>query len=351
MLQTATVTASASTRHAAGMLLQRVRSLESTLRPTPVVQLDAQRVNLFAKLEGQSLVGSVKDRAAFWMLRSAIMRGDIVEGSTIIESSSGNFALALAYLCRELGLRFIPVIDPNVSRLYESRLLVSCDTVVKVTERDDTGGFLKTRLRKVAELRQQIQNSFWPNQYANTDIVDAHYRFTAKDVTDSLQQLDYAFIGVGTGGTIAGVSRRLKERFRGVKIVAVDAEGSVIFGGAPRKRHIPGLGSSIVPVLVRQAEIDDVIIIPETETVRGCRELLSRHGLFLGGSSGTVFAAVNRYFAKTQVLRRQNVLFLCPDGGKPYMNTIYSDDWARWLEAAHAGSAAMSGRQRAAQVS
>nr|WP_063748719.1 2,3-diaminopropionate biosynthesis protein SbnA [Chondromyces apiculatus] len=321
-----------------GKLFQRLRSLEQSLGSPPIVQLDARHLNLFAKLEGQNLVGSVKDRAAYWMLRAAILRGDVTEGSTIVESSSGNFALALAYFCKQLGLRFIPVIDPNVSRLYETRLRGSCATVVKVTERDDTGGFLKTRLEKVAELCREIPGAFWPNQYENLDIADAHYRCTAKEIVGSFQQLDYAFIGVGTGGTIAGVSRALKERFRGITIVAVDAEGSVIFGGAPRKRHIPGLGSSIVPGLLRHAHIDEVMTVSEVETVRGCRELVSRHGLFLGGSSGTVFAAVSRYFAGEGATRRgarPNVLFLCPDGGKAYQSTIYNDDWARWLAANH----------------
>jgi N-(2-amino-2-carboxyethyl)-L-glutamate synthase len=321
-------------------LLDRVRALETALRETPVIKLDLDRVNLFAKLESYNPIGSVKDRAALWVLKSAIERGDINEHTTIIESSSGNFASALAFFCKELGLRFIPVIDPNISELYERTLRFLCSTVVKVTERDDTGGFLKTRLRKVAELCRSVSDSFWPNQYENTDVADAHYRFAGGELAGAFSQIDYAFIGVGSGGTITGVSRRLKERFPRIKIVAVDAEGSVIFGGAPKKRHIPGLGSSIVPGLLKQARIDEVVVVPEVETVQGCRELSRRHGLFMGGSSGTVYSAVKRYFAGMLQSGTPNVVFLCPDGGKAYTSTIYNDAWVSWLKEAHSKGAA-----------
>src|SRR5206468_5644947 len=97
---------------------------------------------------------------------------------------------------------------------------------------------------------------------------------------------------------VAGVAPRVKEPYPNLRVIAVDTEGSVIFGGAPRKRHIPGIGSSIVPPLLSLAEIDDVVLISERETVQACRELLTTHGLFVGGSSGTAFAAVKRYAAR-----------------------------------------------------
>ena len=139
-------------------------------------------------------------------------------------------------------------------------------------------------------------------------------------------------IGVSTAGTIAGMSRRLKERYPTVRIVAVDTEGSVIFGDAPRKRHIPGVGSSIVPPLLSHAAIDDVVLIPERETVAACRELLVTHGLFAGGSSGTAFAAVKRYAAKmTRARRPPRVLFVCADRGTPYLDTVFDPTWANRL--------------------
>src|SRR6184192_1743936 len=316
----------------ASRLATRLKLLRNTLRPTPHVQLAMKRMDLFAKLEYVNPVGSIKDRAAYWILMRAAERGEICEETTVIESSSGNFAAALATYTQLVGLRFIPVIDPNISSTYESFLRRICPTVVKVEDRDDTGGFLKTRLQKVQELCATIPNAYWTNQYGNLDAMEAHYELTATEICADFDSLDYVFIGVSTAGTIAGVSRRLKERYPKIRIIAVDAEGSVIFGGTPRKRHIPGIGSSIVPPLLSHARIDDVVLIPEPETAAACRELLVTHGLFAGGSSGTAFAAVKRYAARMTGAKRPTVLFLCADRGTPYLDTVFDPKWATSLE-------------------
>lgn len=316
-------------------LVQRLEQLRKTLRPTPHVPLAMAGMNLFAKLESVNPVGSIKDRPAFWILKRAADRGEICDESTVIESSSGNFASALAAFTRLVGLRFIPVIDPNISATYESFLRRLCPRVVKVEDRDDTGGFLKTRLQMVRHLCATIPNAYWTNQYGNPDAVEAHYELTAGDICADFDSLDYVFIGVSTGGTIAGVSRRLKERYPNVRIIAVDTQGSVIFGDAPKNRHIPGVGSSIVPPFVSQALIDDVVLIPERETVAACRELLVTHGLFAGGSSGTAYAAVKRYAARMTRWggrRRPTVLFVCADRGTPYLDTVFDPLWVSKLE-------------------
>ncbi|HKA58098.1 MAG TPA: 2,3-diaminopropionate biosynthesis protein SbnA [Gemmatimonadales bacterium] len=316
-------------------LLTRLAMLRRTLRPTPHVPLAVEGMDLFAKLEYVNPIGSIKDRPAFWILKRAAERGEICEQTTVIESSSGNFASALAAFSRLIGLRFIPVIDPNISGTYESFLRRTCATVVKVEERDDTGGFLKTRLQMVKRLCATTPHAYWTNQYGNPDAVEAHYELTAGEICADFGSLDYVFIGVSTGGTIAGMSRRLKERYPNVRIIAVDTKGSVIFGDAPRKRHIPGVGSSIVPPLLSQALIDDVVLIPERETVVACHELLATHGLFAGGSSGTAFAAVKRYAARMAAWgrgKRPRVLFLCADRGTPYLDTVFDPTWAAKLE-------------------
>jgi len=269
-------------------------------------------MDLFAKLEYVNPVGSIKDRPAYWILKRAAERGEICEDTTVIESSSGNFAAALASFTHLVGLRFIPVIDPNISGTYESFLRRICPTVVKVEDRDDTGGFLKTRLQKVKELCATIPNAYWTNQYGNPDAVEAHYELTATEICADFDSLDYVFIAVSTAGTIAGVSRRLKEHYPNIRVIAVDTEGSAIFGGTPRKRHIPGVGSSIVPPLLSQAEIDDVV--------------------FVGGSSGTAFAAVKRYAARIPAYKYPTVLFLCADRGTPYLDTVFDPTWASRLE-------------------
>jgi cysteine synthase A len=318
--------------HSASRLVARLEQLRKTLRPTPYVPLAVEGMNLFAKLEFVNPVGSIKDRPAIWILKRAAERGEICDDTTVIESSSGNFASALAAYTRLVGLRFIPVIDPNISSTYESFLRRLCPTVVKVEERDDTGGFLKTRLQMVEHLCATIPNAYWTNQYSNRDAAEAHYELTASEVCADFDSLDYVFIGVSTAGTIAGMSRRLKERYPKVRIVAVDSEGSVIFGGPPRKRHIPGVGSSIVPPLLADAKIDDAVLIPERETVRACHELLANHGLFVGGSSGTAFAAVKRYAPRMGGARRPTVLFVCADRGTPYLDTVFDPTWATKLE-------------------
>ncbi len=316
----------------ASRLATRLQLLRNTFRPTPHVQLAMQRMDLFAKLEYVNPVGSIKDRAAYWILKRAAERGEICDETTVIESSSGNFACALAAFTHLVGLRFIPVIDPNISGTYESFLRRICSTVVKVEDRDDTGGFLKTRLQKVKELCATIPNAYWTNQYGNLDAVKAHYELTAGEICADFHSLDYVFIGVSTAGTIAGVSRRLKERYPKIRVIAVDTEGSAIFGGAPRKRHIPGVGSSIVPQLLSYAKIDDIVLISERETVEACQELLTSHGLFVGGSSGTAFAAVKRYAARMPAYKHPTVLFLCADRGTPYLDTVFDPTWAARLE-------------------
>jgi cysteine synthase A len=295
------------------------------------VQLEAEGMKLFAKLEFMNAIGSIKDRSALWILKCAAERGDINEETTIVESSSGNFACALAVITRLVGLRFIPVIDPNISPTYESFLRRLCPDMVKVEERDDTGGFLKTRLRTVAQLCRTVPNSFWTDQYANLDALEVHYQLTAGEVCDDFDVLDYAFISVSTAGTIAGMSRRLKQQYPRVRIIGVDSEGSAIFGDKPRKRHIPGIGSSIVPPLVSHAQIDDVVLVPERETVAACRELLLDHGLFVGGSSGTAFAAIKRYAPRLNGSNRPTVLFVCADRGTPYIDTVFDPAWAARL--------------------
>src|SRR5262245_46187935 len=313
-------------------LIKRLEELRKTLRPTPHVPLVMEGMNLFAKLEYVNPIGSIKDRAAYWILKRAAERGEISDETTVIESSSGNFAVALAAFTHLLGLKFIPVIDPNISPTYESFLRRLCPSVVKVELRDDTGGFLKTRLQMVNRLCDAVPNSYWTNQYTNPDAVEAHYELTASEICGDFACLDYVFLSVSTAGTIAGMSRRLKERYPKVRIIAVDAEGSVIFGGKPGKRHIPGIGSSIVPPLLSHASIDDIVLISESEAVEACRELLTTHGLFVGGSSGTAFAAVKRYAPRMSQAKRCTVLFLCADRGTPYLDTVFDATWATKLE-------------------
>ncbi|ASS74002.1 2,3-diaminopropionate biosynthesis protein SbnA [Tumebacillus algifaecis] len=314
-------------------MLEKLKSVAHMIGHTPLMKLADERLDLYCKLEYHNLMGSVKVRPAYYILKEAIERGDVNQHTTIIESSSGNFAIALATLCRKIGIKFIPVIDPNINPSYENLLKTISSDVVKVTERDESGGFLLTRIETVNRLLTEIEDSFWTNQYGNPNNYRAHYHGLGTELADSFEQLDYAFIGVSSGGTITGISRRLKEKFPNVKIIAVDSDGSVIFGGEAKKRYIPGIGSSMRPSILDNALIDEVIYVPEVETIDGCHELYSKHGIFAGGSSGTSYRAVQQYFAGKMLGNRPTVAFLCPDGGMAYTDTVYNQEWVAWLRA------------------
>lgn len=315
-------------------MINRLLSLSHLIGNTPLVKLDNEFINLFIKLEYHNLMGSVKMRAAYYILQQAIMRGDISENTIVIESTSGNFGVALAALCKRIGINFIPVIDPNISLIYENLLHAFSYKVIKVAERDETGGFLLTRIQAINELCNSTKDSFWTNQYGNIDFFWAHYYGLGREIAYQFDKLDYAFIGVSSGGTISGVSRRLKERFPKIKIIAVDSEGSVIFGDKPKKRYIPGIGSSMVPDLLKEAMIDEVIHVPEEKTIEGCFQLFENHSIFGGGSTGTSYYAISQYFRNKVLGNPPNVVFLAPDNGMAYVNTVYDKQWVNQLHVA-----------------
>jgi N-(2-amino-2-carboxyethyl)-L-glutamate synthase len=317
------------------MLLEKLDSIKPLIGNTPKVRLDVEGINLFTKLEYQNFMNSVKSRPAFHILREAILRDEIKQDTTVIESTSGNFGIALAAICKKLRIKFIAVIDSNINPSYENLLNSLCYRVVKITERDRTGGYLENRLKKVKELCSSIKPSYWTNQYSNKDNFQAHYFGLGKEISEEFNKLDYIFIGVSSGGTISGVSRYLKEKYSNIKIIAVDIEGSAIFGEEPKKRNIPGIGSSIVPPILSEADIDEVIHVSELETVSGCNDLLVKHSIFAGGSSGSSYCAVKKYFKSKEINGIPNVLFLCPDNGLPYVDTIYNNKWVKYLKEQH----------------
>lgn len=310
------------------LLLNRIEALSSRIGNTPVIPLAEENIRLYAKLEFHNLTGSVKDRPAFHILKTAVAQGQVKENTTVVESSSGNFAISLATICKVLGIQCIPVIDPHINAANELLLQTLCKKVVRITVPDSTGSYLLTRLKKVQELCKKMPNAFWPNQYENERNAEAHYLGTGAEICSAFKTLDYVFIGVSTGGTLAGVSKRVKEKFPEAKIIAVDIKGSVALGGKPGKRHIPGLGSSRTNLpFPRRAAIDAVMHIAEADAIAGCHALLEKHALFAGGSSGTVYAAIRQYFSRRALKHAPTVLFLCPDKGTSYLHTVYNPQW------------------------
>lgn len=299
---------------------------------TPIIKItgmDLPNVTLYAKLEGYNPTGSVKDRAAFYILKKILKTAEINKDTLILESSSGNFGVALASYCKTLSLNFCCVIDVNISPANEKIIRGLSYKVYKITEVDENGGYLLNRIRKIKEILALNPNSYWVNQYANPYNAEAYYKTLGREIISQTKDVDYIFIGVSSGGTITGVSRKIKELSPTTKIIAVDTEGSVIFGGKPKKRFIPGIGSSLVPEILESAKIDEVITISEKLAVEMCHNFSQKHSMLIGGSSGSVLAAVHQYFKRKKIDYNINVLTIFADRGERYLDSIYNEKWCK----------------------
>lgn len=297
---------------------------------TPLISLwlaDLPAVRLSVKLEAYNPTGSVKDRAAFYILKKLLDTGAIDKETTIMESTSGNFGVSLSAYCRHFGLHFIAVVDPNITGMNEMLIRSGGAEVIKVTQQDKYGGYLLSRIQRIRELKSTIGNSYWINQYENSLNASAYYHSLGKEICFQVDELDYVFLGVSSGGTITGVSRKIKENFPDARVIAVDVEGSVIFGREARKRFIPGIGSSMVPAILQQAAVDEVVITNEAASIRACYELLEKHSLFAGGSSGSVLSGIRKYFSDNPPGKVVNVVGIFPDRGERYFDTIYNKEW------------------------
>lgn len=306
-------------------------SILENVGETPLVSIEMsefENINLFTKIEAYNPTGSVKDRAASYILKKLLESGEIDQETTIIESTSGNFGVALSAYCKYYGLPFIAVVDPHITSMNEMLIRANGAKIVKVQIPDEYGGYLLTRVQKVKDLKREIENSYWINQYGNPLNARAYYQSLGKELCFQIEEIDYIFLGVSSGGTITGVSQKIKENFPDAQVIAVDVEGSVIFGNESHKRFIPGIGSSMKPKILKNAFIDDVIITDEIATINACHELLEQHNFFVGGSSGSVYAGIKAYFKDRKISRPINVVSIFADRGERYFDTIYSKEWS-----------------------
>lgn len=308
-----------------------INEIEGLVGNTKLCKLKNERINWYVKIEGDNFTRSIKDRPAHYILKHAIQDGIIDGETTIVESSSGNFALALASMCKLLELNFIAVVDPNVNKNCKKILGMLCKEVVEVDEEDWTGGYLLNRIAKVKELCDYYENSYWPNQYENPNNYLSYYYTLAEEICESFNQLDYLFVSTSSCGTISGLSNRLKEKFPNLCVVAVDIEGSILFQDEPRKRFHTGIGASIKSPHLEHAYIDEIIHVSPLDIVKGTRELFVRHALFSGASSGAWFHAIHDFFMKERSWMKPNVLCLMADQGDAYIDTVYNDEWVSLL--------------------
>ena len=299
---------------------------------TPLVRL--QRVlpdlpfRLYAKLEAANPGGSIKDRAALGMIRHAIEEGRIRPGTVIIESSSGNIGIGIAQVCLYYELRFICVVDVKTTSQHLQILRAyGAEVEIVETPHPETGDFLEARLGRVQELLQRVENGFWPNQYANPQNAIANHR-TMEEIAAELDgKVGSLFCATSTCGTIRGCAEYARENGLGTKVYAVDAVGSVIFGGARAQRLIPGHGSGIRPHLCSTELVDRVVLVSDLDCVVGCRRLLQSEAILAGGSSGGVLIAVDR--VKSEIAAGSNCVVILPDRGERYLNSVYSDAWVQ----------------------
>ncbi|WP_231495892.1 2,3-diaminopropionate biosynthesis protein SbnA [Paucisalibacillus sp. EB02] len=304
--------------------LSKTNKILDAIGNTPIVQLS----NLFpdhrvmAKLEGMNPGGSMKDRVAYYIIENGIKLGLINEDTHIIESSSGNLGIAIAMVAKIYKLKFTCVVDPKITSTNVKLLKLLGANVVMVTNKDDYGGYLHTRIEKVNELKNTLQNSYWINQYANENNWKAHYYGTATEMVQSEHEnIDYFVTTVSTTGSILGCAKKLMEHSPNIKIIAVDAVGSVIFGGKPGDRILPGIGSSRVPELLDVNVIDKLIYVNDEESINGCYELLKQEAIFAGGSSGSAIAAIQKLSAEIPI--NSTIYTLLPDRGERYMDIVY----------------------------
>jgi N-(2-amino-2-carboxyethyl)-L-glutamate synthase len=317
-------------------------SVLDTVGATPLVELGRlfgrPGVQVLAKLELMNPGGSMKDRSARYIVASGLADGSIPPGSRLVESSSGNFGVAVAMAAQLHGLSFTCVVDRNASAANVTIMRGLGADVEVVDEPDEAGGYLHTRLARVHEILATTADTVWINQYANERNWLAHYHGTGAELVDQLLVPPTHLVGaVSTTGSLLGCARRLREVCDPLQVVAADAVGSVIFGGRGGYRELPGLGSSRVPELHSPDEIDRVEHVDDATAAEACRELLATEAIFAGGSTGAVVTAVARLL--DDVVPPARVVAIFPDRGDRYLDRVYDD---AWLDRARARRVALS---------
>jgi cysteine synthase A len=315
------------------MVLHRTGGILSLIGQTPLLKLDrfleAADFQLYAKLELFNPGGSSKDRPSVAMLMDAWERGKINQHTTIIESSSGNLGIGLAQVCAYLGLSFICVIDTRSSTANRRVMEAYGATIDVVTTPDpEAESFLAARIKRVQSLLDTIPNSFSCNQYANPNNPKAHWQ-TMREILDALgQRVDYLICATSTCGTLRGCAEYLAHQGNDhTRLIAVDAEGSAIFGDKTKPRLIPGHGAGIVPGHYHPELAHSSVLVSDLDCVVGCRRLLHREAIFAGGSSGGVLAAVMQMQMQNFIPAGSNCVAIICDRGERYIDTIYNDTW------------------------
>ncbi|MET8976753.1 pyridoxal-phosphate dependent enzyme [Streptomyces sp. NPDC004539] len=304
-------------------------SVVDTIGHTPLVRLrdtGAPGVDVYAKLELQNLFG-MKDRVARTMILEARRTGALREGAPIIESSSGTMALGIALVGTSLGHDVHIVTDPRIDEVTLAKLhALGCR--VHVVEAMSAQGWQSARLEALDRLLAELPGAFWPQQYSNPDNPGA-YRQLAAEILADLGPVDVLVGSVGSGGSLCGTARALKESLPALKVVGVDAVGSVLFGqpDLPGRRQ-SGLGNSLLPKNLDRRLIDEVHWLSDAEAFASTRALAREQQIFAGNTSGSVYRVLGDLAARAEPGTR--IVGILPDRGDRYTDTVHSDAyWAR----------------------
>lgn len=295
-------------------------TLPELIGRTPLLRLErfAPGAGLLAKLESFNPLSSAKDRAGLYMIRDAEERGLLQPGAVIVEPTSGNTGVALAYIGRLRGYRVVLTMPETMSQ--ERRSLLSALGAELVLTEGSRG--MAGAIEKANELLKTTPGAWMPDQFNNPANARAHYETTGPELWEDTEgAVDVLVAGVGSGGTITGAGRYLKERKPGVRVIAVEpAESPVLSGGKPGPHKIQGIGAGFVPGTLDLSVVDEVVTVAGSDAMAAAKELARAEGVLAGVSSGAAACAA-RELAKRPDMAGKVIAVVLPDTGERYLST------------------------------
>lgn len=285
-------------------------------------------LNLDFKLEQFSTTGSIKDKNALYLITEAKKQGLLLEGGTIIESSSGNLGIALTVIGRQLGHPVKIVIDQKTSATMRSLLEIYGAEIVTVglEHCDEAGSMQKARIEHARKLQEELPGSWYACQHLNPMTAEVHYYSTAVEIEKHYNGApDAIAIGVSTAGQLAGISQFFREKYPNTKIWAVDVKGSGVFTTDRHPYKMTGLGLSFAPPAFSWDLVDRAFCVDDELSGSFCHYLAKEEGLFLGPSSGSVIAATLKALETED--RGMKICMISADSGSRYLDTFYNEEW------------------------